>query len=83
MVFLVESSAISQQQFPFIFEWDSFVRKHYNYYQKLINAQSYQLQRIQRYLFVIPSTITGTPLSHLLQPRRRQPQPPREEAASW
>lgn len=53
MVYLVEQSNINQQLYPFSFEWDSLVRKHYNKYQQLIDAQTYQLQRIKRYFFVL------------------------------
>lgn len=52
MVFLISQSNINQSQYPLAFEWDSLVRKHYNQYQKLIDAQTYQIQRLQRYLFV-------------------------------
>ena len=55
MVWLVGNSNIDPQLFPFTHEWDSLVRKHYNKYQQLIDAQTYQLQRVKRYLLVYNS----------------------------
>jgi hypothetical protein len=52
MVRLIDSSSISAEKYPTLSEWDSMVRKNYNLYQRLIDAKTYQLQRVQRYLFV-------------------------------
>lgn len=51
MVKLIETSSVSSTQ-PILHEWDSLVRKNYNMYQKLIEAKTYQLQRVQRYILV-------------------------------
>jgi hypothetical protein len=52
MVHLSEKSKVSQHTQPFAYQWDSLVRKHFNKYQNLIDAETYQLQRTQRLLFV-------------------------------
>jgi hypothetical protein len=52
MVKLEEKSSVNQYEEPILYEWDSVVRKNYNFYQKLIDAKTYQLQRIQRYILV-------------------------------
>ena len=66
MVYLVEKSNINQQIYPLCFEWDSLVRKHYNKYQQLIDAQTYQIQRIKRYLLVFNLLNIETLISILL-----------------
>jgi hypothetical protein len=52
MVHLSEVSKINSQKQPFAHQWDTLVRKHFNKYQHLIDAQTYQLQRTQRLYFV-------------------------------
>lgn len=52
MVRLIETSPVNAEKFPLWGDWDSKVRKNYDMYQKLIDAKTYQLQRIQRYLLV-------------------------------
>lgn len=55
MVILLENSLVNAEQFPFLRDWDAKVRENYARYQRLIDAKTYQLQRVQRYLFVISS----------------------------
>lgn len=52
MVKLIETSSISAEVSPILREWDELVRKNYNKYQKLIDARTFELQRIQRYILV-------------------------------
>lgn len=52
MVHLSETSKLNGQKQPFAYQWDTLVRKHFNKYQSLIDAQTYQLQRTQRLPFV-------------------------------
>jgi len=52
MVNLLTGSAVNQNKYPSIFDWDQLVRAHHNTYQQLIDAQAYRLQRIQRGLLV-------------------------------
>lgn len=52
MVILLENSLVNAEQFPFLRDWDAKVRENYARYQRLIDAKTYQLQRVQRYLFV-------------------------------
>jgi hypothetical protein len=52
MVKLEEQSSINQYESPVLYQWDTAVRKSYNMYQRLIDAKTYQLQRVQRYLLV-------------------------------
>lgn len=52
MVHLSETSKVNIHTQPFAHQWDVLVRKHFNKYQDLIDAQSYQLQRTQRLHFV-------------------------------
>jgi len=52
MVHLSETSKVNTHTQPFAYQWDSLVRKHYNKYQDLIDAHTYQLQRTQRLPFV-------------------------------
>lgn len=53
MVHLSETSKVNAHNQPLAYQWDTLVRKHFNKYQQLIDAQTYQLQRTQRLLFVI------------------------------
>lgn len=53
MVHLSETSKVNTHTQPFAYQWDTLVRKHYNKYQSLIDAHTYQLQRTQRLPFVI------------------------------
>ena len=53
MVQLSETSKVNSQKQPFAYQWDSLVRKNFNKYQYLIDAQTYQLQRTQRLPFVL------------------------------
>ena len=53
MVHLSETSKVNTHTQPFAYQWDTLVRKHYNKYQDLIDAHTYQLQRTQRLPFVI------------------------------
>ena len=53
MVHLSETSKVNQHTQPIAYQWDTLVRKHFNKYQNLIDAETYQLQRTQRLLFVI------------------------------
>lgn len=52
MVKLIETSSISAEVSPILREWDELVRKNFNKYQKLIDARTFELQRIQRYILV-------------------------------
>lgn len=52
MVHLVEATSINTHKFPILADWDIKVRKNFNSIQHLIDVKTYQLQRIQRYLFV-------------------------------
>jgi hypothetical protein len=52
MVHLSETSKVNHHTQPFAYQWDTLVRKNFNKYQDLIDAQTYQLQRTQRLPFV-------------------------------
>lgn len=52
MVRLQDISTINAEKFPFLSDWDKKVRKNYELYQNLIDARTYQLQRVQRYILV-------------------------------
>lgn len=52
MVNLQLGSGVDQARFPNIHHWDTAVRKHFDKYQRLIDAYTYRLQRIQRGLLV-------------------------------
>ena len=67
MVHLLAGSGIQEARYPLTHKWDTLVRKHFEKYQELIDANTYRLQRIQRgYLVIsiscrlyhIPSTTT-------------------------
>lgn len=71
MVHLSETSKVNTHTQPFAYQWDTLVRKHYNKYQSLIDAHTYQLQRTQRLPFVIfvllsPSNIPDSIILNLL-----------------
>lgn len=53
MVHLSETSKVNAHTQPLAYQWETLVRKHFNKYQDLIDAQTYQLQRTQRLLFVM------------------------------
>lgn len=52
MVKLIETSSLSAEVSPILREWDELVRKNFNKYQSLIDARTYELQRVQRYILV-------------------------------
>lgn len=52
MVNLLIGSGVDQSRFPNIYHWDTVVRKHFEKYQRLIDAHTYRLQRTQRGLLV-------------------------------
>jgi hypothetical protein len=49
MVNLLLGSGVDQSRFPNIHNWDAVVRKHFDKYQRLIDAHTYRLQRILPY----------------------------------
>lgn len=55
MVRLIDTSSLNADKFPLWSDWDNKVRKNYDMYQQLIDAKTYQLQRVQRYLLVTQS----------------------------
>jgi len=61
MVHLDKSSAVDPKQYPHSYRWDTLVRKHFEEYQYLIDAQIYRLQRIQRGLSVTNISIRHCP----------------------
>lgn len=63
MVNLQLGSGVDQARFPNIYHWDTVVRKHFEKYQRLIDAHTYRLQRIQRGLLVTlpPPSHSPTP----------------------
>ncbi len=52
MVNLLSGSGVDQSKYPHSYRWDSSVRQHYEKYQRLIDAHTYRLQRIQRGILV-------------------------------
>lgn len=58
MVHLQSTSAVDPARFPNSFRWDNLVRKHFDQYQSLIDAQTYRLQRIQRGFLVFMYSIS-------------------------
>lgn len=62
MVNLLLGSGVDQARFPNIHHWDTVVRKHFEKYQRLIDAHTYRLQRIQRGLLVPLTTPRHFPI---------------------
>lgn len=52
MVYLSDKSVVDASKYPLAHRWDTLVRKHYEKYQDLIDAHTYQMQRLQRYFLV-------------------------------
>ena len=80
MVRLIETSSVNAQKFPLWNDWDSKVRKNYDMYQKLIDAKTYQLQRVQRYLLVNNYHNLECEVPTQIQLRFNHPQLAQEEA---
>jgi hypothetical protein len=52
MVILNKNSNLNPISLPYSHSWDQNIRKYYDSYQKYIDAQTYHLQRTQRYFLV-------------------------------
>ena len=80
MVRLLETSNIDGQLFPLTREWDNLVRKNWAAYQNLIDKQTYQIQRTQRFLFVQHFHYKELEISSRLRLRYQHPKPTQEKA---